>query len=174
MMLGEIFMKSDDITGGNFSDAPNENYKKFFDKFAEIETLKPSDFKPVHLIAYFCKKYKQHHGKDYKFKYNSPAPSKCYEIFRVRSLGQMLTSDPTLLKNYIDWIFENKIVKAKRRITSISFLTHEEYMNEYKFNVLLAQNDDNNISRTTPLPFCPFAGEAEGGGRATRPPKTRK
>ena len=147
-------MTSDDkITGGSFSDVPNDNYRKFFDKFSEINTLKPSEFKPVHLIAYFCKKYKQHYGKDYKFSYKNPAPSKSYEMFRIKSLGQLLTADPVLLKNYIDWIFENKIIQAKRRITSISFLTREEYMNEYKFNVLLAQNYDNNISRTTPLPI---------------------
>ena len=65
----------------------------------------------------------------------------------------MLTSDPVLLKEYIDWIYKYKVVKAKRRLTSISFMTVEGVANEYKFNVLLASKKANDtIDRSTPLP----------------------
>ena len=42
-----------------------------------------------------------------------------------------LTADPSLLKEYIDWVYDNKVVKAKRKLTSISFMTNEGIVNEY-------------------------------------------
>jgi hypothetical protein len=64
----------------------------------------------------------------------------------------MLTANPKLLKEYIDWIYENKVVKAKRRLTSISFMTNEGIVNEYKINVLLAGKKNLSVDRSTPLP----------------------
>ena len=146
-------MQEKDTTGGSLTDAPNENYRKFFDKFSEIETLDTKDWKPIHVLAYFCKKYFETYKVKYKFKFNSPAPSKSFEVFQVKKLASNLTSDPVLLKEYIDWVYLNKVTKAKRRLTSISFMTVEGVMNEYKFNVLLKQNNLNEtIDRSTPLP----------------------
>jgi hypothetical protein len=138
--------------GGELTDIPNKKYQKFFETFKEVETLSSEQWKPVHLIGYFAKKYRQQYNVEYKFKLNSPLPSKCFEIFQIKKLSYMMTSKPKLLKEYIDWVFTNKIVKAKKRITSISFLTHEETVNEYKINVLLAGNHNSNIDRFTPLP----------------------
>ena len=47
----------DDLTGGSFSDPPNEKYKEFFNKFKEIDITDPKEFKPIHLLAYFVRKY---------------------------------------------------------------------------------------------------------------------
>jgi len=141
-----------EITGGELTDYPNDQYRKFFDKFAEIETLDTKEWKPVHLLSYFCKKYKEQYGTDYKFKFNSPSPMKCFEVFQTKKLASMLTSNPTLLKEYIDWIYANKVIQAKRRLTSISFMTVEGVVNEYKFNVLLAGKKNLNVDRSTPLP----------------------
>lgn len=145
-------MKEKEITGGELTDYPNEQYKKFFEKFTEIEKLDTNEWKPVHLLAYFCKKYKETYQSDYKFKFNSPSPSKCFEVFQIKKLASMLTSNPKLLQEYIDWIYLNKVVKAKRKLTSISFMTAEGLVNEYKFNVLLAGKKNLNIDRSTPLP----------------------
>lgn len=137
---------------GNLYDPPNEKYKKFFDSFNEIENLEISKWRPTHILAYFCKKYNEAYNKNYQFKFNSPSPSKCFEIFQIKKLASILTSDPKLLKEYIDWVYENKVKKAKRRLTSISFITVEGVVNEYKFNVLLSNNKNKNIDRSTPLP----------------------
>lgn len=146
-------MLEKDLTGGSLTDAPNDNYRKFFDKFQEIDSLDPKDWKPVHVLSYFVKKYYDTYKVKYKFKFNSPSPSKCFEVFQIKKLASNLTSDPVLLKEYIDWVYENKVIKAKRRLTSISFMTVEGIVNEYKFNVLLNQDKTNNsIDRSTPLP----------------------
>jgi hypothetical protein len=142
----------EDIFGGFLTDAPNDNYRKFFDKFKEIESLDVSSWSVCHLLAYFCKKYYDTYNIKYKFKFNSTIPSKCFEVFQIKKLASILTSKPELLKEYIDWIYLNKVVKAKRRLTSISFMTVEGIVNEYKFNVLLNSKKNNVIERTTPLP----------------------
>lgn len=138
--------------GGELTDLPNNNYKKFFEKFKEIDTIEPSDWKLAHILSYFCKKYKEQYNTDYKFKFNSPAPSKCFEVFQIKKLSSMLTSNPSLLKEYIDWVYENKVIKAKRKLTSISFITNEQTVNEYKINVLFANSLETTTSRSTPLP----------------------
>lgn len=66
--------KEKEITGGELSDIPNDQYRKFFEKFKEIETLDVEQWKPAHILAYFCKKYKETYEIDYKFKFNSPSP----------------------------------------------------------------------------------------------------
>lgn len=138
--------------GGLLGEAPNKKYEQFFAKFADLNTLDIKEYKPVHLIGYFCKKYKEQYNIDYKFKFNSPSPSKCFEVFQIKRAAMLLSSDPLILKEYIDWVFLTKVVAAKRRLTSISFMTAECVINEYKINVLLAGDHNKNIDRTIPLP----------------------
>jgi len=142
-------MKNDDLELGK---APNDKYAKFFEKFKEIETVPVEQWNVTHILAYFCKKYKEQYNIDYSFKFNSPSPVKCFEVFQVKRLAMLLTSNPTLLREYIDWVYSNKVVKAKRRLTSISFMTNEGVVNEYKVGVLLAGKKNLNVDRSTPLP----------------------
>lgn len=146
-------MKKDkDTTGGELTDLPNEQYKKFFDKFEEIATLDIKDWKPVHVLAYFCKKYQEQYNVKYQFKFNSPSPTKCFEVFQIKKLAMLLSSNPSILKKYIDWVYLNKVVKAKRRLTSISFMTNEGITQEYKMNVLLSGKTNLSVDRSTTLP----------------------
>jgi hypothetical protein len=135
--------------GGELSDLPNENYKKFFAKGAEIDSLSIKEWRPVHLLFYFVKKYQEYYNCKYQFKFNSPVPSKCFEIFQIKKLAQVMTSDPFLLKDYIDWAFKVKTKEAKKKLTSISFLTKEETVQWYKLNILLSAS---KIDRTTLVP----------------------
>lgn len=144
--------KAKEETGGELTDYPNDKYKQFFDKFPEIETLDVNEWKPVHILAYFCKKYHEQYNVKYGFKFNSPSPQKCFEVFQVKRLAMLLSSSPNILKEYIDWVYEIKAVKAKRRLTSISFMTVEGIVNEYKMNVLLAGKKNLNVDRSTLLP----------------------
>ncbi len=131
---------------------PNNNYKKFFDKFLEIETLDISAWGTTHVLAYFCKKYKEQYQTAYIFKFNTPAPSKCFEVFQIKRLSMVLSSKPSILKKYIDWVFENKVIKAKRKLTSVSFLNNEQSVVEYK-TLLLASAGQATVSRSTDLPL---------------------
>lgn len=141
-----------EATGGELTDYPNEKYRQFFEKFKEIETLDINDWKPVHILAYFDKKYTETYSVKYKYKFNSPLPTKCFEVFQVKRLAMLLSSNPQILKEYIDWIYQTKVGEAKRRLTSISFMTHEGVVNDYKMNILLAGKKNLNVDRSTPLP----------------------
>ena len=141
-----------EILGGELTDCPNDKYRKFFDKFNEIEHLNIIDWRPTHILAYFCKKYQETYQVKYQFKFNSPSPLKSFEIFNIKKLAMLLSSNPQILKDYIDWIYLEKVTKAKRRLTSISFMTHEGLVNDYKINVLLSGKKGLNINRSTELP----------------------
>jgi hypothetical protein len=147
-------MKKDNIeeTGGELTTVPNEKYKKFFDKFAEIETLDIANWKAAHLLGYFCKKYKEAYGVDYQWKFNHQSPAKCFEVWQFNTLCAKLSANPKILKEYMDWAFKTLVPKAKRRLTSISFLTREDVVIPYKMNVLLAGKKDLHVDRSTPLP----------------------
>lgn len=139
--------KEQEEYGGSLGDPPNEKWQKFFNKCLEHSTLDIPIWKPAHLLGYFCAKYQQLYNTSYGFKFNSPSPTKSFEVFQVKKISQILSSDPRVLKEYIDWAFA-KAEKEKRRFTSISFLTREEIVKEYKMTVLFAQK----IDRSTPLP----------------------
>lgn len=132
--------------------APNAKYEKFFEKFGEINSVDVNNWNVTHLVGYFCKKYHETYNVSYKFKFNSPSPTKCFEVFQMKKLSSLLTSQPKLLKEYIDWIYETKVVKAKRRLTSISFMTHEGLILEYRNTVLMAGQKGEALDRSKKLP----------------------
>lgn len=134
------------------STIPNDKYRKFFEKFAEIETLEVEQWKAAHLLGYFCKKYKDTYGIDYHWKFNNPSPAKCFEVWQFNTLCAKLSANPRILKDYIDWAYENLVQKGKRRFTSISFITKDEVLIPYKMNVLLGGKKDLHVDRSTPLP----------------------
>lgn len=134
----------------NLNEVPNEAYKKFFDKFKDIDTISVDQWNVNHLIGYFCRCYKNEYNIDYKFKFNSTAPSKSFEVFQMKKLAQLLSSDPNILKSYIDFVFEVKVKSAKRRLTSISFLLYENLILDYKKRYLSGKL--STIDRTTSLP----------------------
>lgn len=126
---------------------PSIHWEKFFAKFKDIDNIKIEDWGKNELIAYFCRKYKEHYNLDYTFKFNSSAPSKSYEIYNFSKLSSMLSSSGEILKDYIDWFFQEKIIAKKRRITSLAFLTDANVVNEYKFKKLAV--GDKSVDRTT-------------------------
>jgi len=126
----------------------NEKYEKFFASFKEIDTLPIHDWKASHILGYFCKRYYEHYNTAYQFKYNNPSPVKSFEIFYIKKLTQSLSKDPKIIKDYIDYIFNTKVKSAKRKLTSISFMVHENVVNPYKMKFLFNTKAD----RSTILP----------------------
>lgn len=127
-------------------EAPDIFWKKFFSKMNEIDSLPVKDWNDSHLIFYFCKKYYDLYKIAYTFKFNS-SPSKSYEMFNMKKLKGMLSSNPEIVKDYIDWAFREKAILKKKRITVMGFLSTLEYVNEYKFKYLAEQK----ITRSTLL-----------------------
>lgn len=154
--------KNDD--GGDLSPIPNDKYKKFFEKFAEIDTLDVSQWKVAHILGYFCKKYKQTYGIDYSWKFNNQSPTKCFEVWQANTLAAKLSANPKILRDYIDWVYQNYVPKTKARFRSVSFITKDEIVQDYKLNVLLAGQKNLQVDRSTPLPsnYCDILKELAG------------
>jgi hypothetical protein len=142
--------KNDD--GGELTPIPNDKYKKFFDKFAEIDTLDVTQWKVAHILGYFCKKYKDTYGIDYSWKFNNQSPTKCFEVWQANTLAAKLSQNPKILRDYIDWVYTNYVPKTKARFRSVSFITKDEIVQDYKMNVLLAGQKSLQVDRSTPLP----------------------
>ncbi len=125
----------------------SERYRKFFEKFKEIDTLPRQDWKIAHLLSYLCRKYEQHYGFTYTFTFDA-APSKCFEVYQLKKLTQMLSSDPNILIQYIDFVFKEKVISRKKKITSLGYFTNTEMVNDFKFKFLF----NKTINRASPLP----------------------
>lgn len=135
----------------SLNEYPSVHWEKFFKRFEEIDALPVKEWQTVHLLSYFSKRYSDHYGVKFSFKFNANSPSKSFEVFQMRKLSQIISSDPEILKDYIDWFFENKIILKKKRITSLAFVTDANSANEYKFKKL-AVDGDQTVDRTTKLP----------------------
>lgn len=143
--------KIEEFLDYELSTIPNNNYKKLFEKFKGIHTVPVSEWKKPEVLGYFCKKYFDHYQSNYVFKFNVPTPSKCFEVWQVSSLAGKLSADPLILKTYIDWAFQEVVPRAKRKLTSISFLNKEDTLTHYKMNVL--QNTvQARLDRSSQLP----------------------
>lgn len=136
-------------TAPSLTDAVSPAYSKWFSQFVEIEMLPVAQWKPLHVIAYWVKLYKSQYGVDYTFKFNHTAPSKSWEILQIKKISQMLSSDPIILKSYIDWFFQTVIISKKKRITSIALLANSIDINKYKFQFLMP---NKSIDRSTAIP----------------------
>jgi hypothetical protein len=123
-------------------------WQKFFKKFTEIDEVPNSEWKPVHQVAHFSRRYKDHYGKRFAFSVRG-APSRCPEIYMIKRISAMLgTTNQMTIRNYVDWVFDNKIIKNDKKIRALGFLANPQYGNEFH----LAMSAAKKIDRTTELP----------------------
>jgi hypothetical protein len=141
--------KMQDQSNIQISKYPSKHWEKFFNKFDEINYVPIKQWGNNHFIAFFCKKYKDYYNIDYEFRFNSSAPSKSYEVFQINKIASMLSTNPEILKDYIEWFWTTQIIAKKKRITSMSFMTDINTVNAYKKEFILAPN--TAIDRTTKL-----------------------
>lgn len=144
--------KQKEIDTGKLGEAPNDKWAKFFEKSKEFDSIETSKWKVDQLIGYFAHKYYLAYNKKYSFKFNNPSPNKSFEVFQIKKLALQLSASPVILRDYIDWAFQEKIEKQKRKLTSISFMTHEDMVNYYKINILLSNKKELHVDRSTELP----------------------
>lgn len=106
-------------------------WQKFLAKFDEIDSLPISKWKEAHLLGYFCQRYQKYYEQKFALSFRG-APSKCNEIYMIKKTMAMLdTTDPEIVHNYIDWIFDCKIIPGQIKIRSIGFLTTPGFGNEF-------------------------------------------
>lgn len=123
-------------------------WQKFFLKFFEIEEIKVSKWKEVHLLAYICKRYKEHFGFPYSVTIQG-APSKSPDIYMMkRIIASLGTTNMRTVREYVDWVFDEKVIKTKRKLRKFGYFSTAGFVNEFK--IYKAEKD--KPKRSTPLP----------------------
>lgn len=102
----------------------------------------------VCLLGYFVTQYQRYYGFSFSFSLNERGLFNGVEIFCIRKAYAMLGNDALLSKAYIDWIFSNKVSKKNKKITSLSFLTVPDLIQEFKFH----HKKSRKITRERQLP----------------------
>lgn len=123
-------------------------WRKFLDKLNEFDSLKISSWKEVHILGYVCKRYQQLYNHKFALSFKGQ-PSRCPEIYLIKKVMAMLTTtDQRIVKEYIDWVFDQKIIPQDRHIRSLGYLTTPNLGNEF----LSYRQKKNKICKSTPLP----------------------
>lgn len=141
-------MSEIELEDENFTNVLNKHWQKFFAKFNEIDTLKISQWKEVHILAYIAKRYEEIFGTKFAISVRG-APSKCTEIYQIKQImGTLQTTNMKVLKEFIDWTFDNKIIPKKVKLKKIGFFITPGFATEF----FLYRKEKQIIKRSTPLP----------------------
>jgi hypothetical protein len=128
--------------------ALSKPWQKFFKKFEEIETLKVSQWKDVHVLAYICKRFQQHYGRKFSVTIKN-APSKSPDVRLTNNMMAMLgTTNMHIIKEYVDWIYDKKIIPQKKNIRTLAYFMISGIGNEFYFE----REKNNQITRSSVLP----------------------
>jgi hypothetical protein len=135
------------MTAEQLNSLPNKYWQNFFKKFDEIDTLKINHWKEVHLLAYICRKYEQLYNVKFAITIKG-TPTKCTEMFQTKSiLGMLGTTNMLIARDYVDWVFANK-VSDKKRFFKIGYFLNSGFVNEFFF----ARQKKEQITRSTIIP----------------------
>jgi len=130
------------------TDGLSKHWQKFFKRFDEIDTLKVSQWKEVHFLAYICKRFKDTFGRNFSVTIQN-CPSKSPDIYAIKRIIAMLgTTNMRTVKEYIDWVYDKKIVPKRTRIRKVGYFLTSGFGNEFYFD----RKQAPKIKRSTELP----------------------
>ena len=123
-------------------------WQNFLTRMNSFNSVDPASWKDYHLLGYFCHRFQNHYQRPYALGFNGTAPGKCSEIVIIKKAMAAIGQSSTVVKNYIDWIFDCNIIPNKTVIHKISYLISGGLVNKY----LILQSKAKKITKTTPLP----------------------
>lgn len=125
-----------------------KRWDTFFKKLSMWKDMPVSDWKEYQVLGYLISRLESYLERKFAFSL-SGQPSKCPEIFFVKKIIYSLdTKDTEIIKNYIDWVFDNKIIPSKTKLRSVGYFHNSSFANQFLDEV----KKSNKITRTTPLP----------------------
>jgi len=87
---------------------------------------------------------------DFPLSFSGP-PTKCPEMYCVRrAMFAVGTEDCSVMKKYIDWVFDDIIIRQKLQITSLAFFFTSRICRQFAANY----KKNNRITKTTLLPMA--------------------
>jgi len=126
-----------------------KRWETFFKKLSMWKDLPIEDWKEYQVLGYLISKLEKYLERKFAFAL-SGQPSKCPEMFFIKKIIYSLdTKDTEIIKDYIDWVFENKIIPSKVKLRSIGYFHNSSFANQY----LDQAKKSKQVTRTTPLPI---------------------
>ncbi len=125
-----------------------KRWETFFKKGSNALTLSPDEWKDHQILWYLMYRFKEMTGREFACQYTK-SPTSSSELYFIKALKAMMgTSNGSVLKQYIDWIFEHKLPENKLQLRSLNFLNIPALANEF----LAFRQKSKIVSRTTTLP----------------------
>ena len=121
-------------------------YSKIINKATIINETNSSNWTISDTLSYIVYKYKEKFKLDFIFSFNN-VPSKSIEYKMTSRIWLMLgakSGDANLVKDYIDWFYDN--YNSKRKFTSLGALAKPDLILKYK------ESNVKVIKNTTLLP----------------------
>lgn len=100
------------------------------------------------ILGYFAEHYVRHYKINYSWSLNEKGLFRGPEANILRRVYSSFDKDPATVRKYIDWNFEVKVKRKKKKITSLSFLAVPAVMNEFK----ILNRKNKQIHRDKKLP----------------------
>lgn len=127
---------------------PSKHWQNFFHKLSMHERFKPNEWQEIQLLGYVCARYEELYGRKYSIAMKG-APGKCSEMFFVRNMIRTLgTTNMNIAKQYVDWVYDKKIIPGNKKIKTFSYFMTAGLVNEFLFE----KTEDEIIKRSTELP----------------------
>ena len=122
--------------------------KEYRHYFQDSEKWKNKSDGLVCVLGYFCHKYEEHYDTPFALSLNEKGLFRGPEINILRRVYKSLGDSYAGVRQLIDWYFQEKVQRRKKRITSLSFLAAPFTINEFK----MAWKRKKHITRDKALP----------------------
>lgn len=127
---------------------PSKHWQNFFHKLGMFERFEPNQWTEIQLLGYVCDRYKKLYGREYSIAMKK-APGKCSEMFFIKNMIRTLgTSNMNIAKEYVDWVYDIKIIPENKKIKTFSYFMTAGLVNEFQFK----KSESEIIKRSTELP----------------------
>ena len=130
-------------------DGLSKPWQKFFKRFEEIEDMKVSQWKDVHVLAYICKRYEDVYKQKFSVTIKG-APTKSPDMYMVKRIRASLnTTDMRQIKEYIDWVYDTIIIPKRTKFRKIGFFLTPGLANDFAF---YKRNKKDEYTRSDKVP----------------------
>lgn len=141
-------MATKEINNNTIDNKPSKHWQNFFHKMGMFERFKPNEWQEIQLLGYTLDRFKKLYGREYSIAMKG-APGKCSEMFFIRNMIRTLgVSDMNIIKEYVDWVYDKKIIPDNKKIRTFSYFMTSSLVNEFKFQ----KTESEIIKRSTELP----------------------
>lgn len=141
-------MATEKINNLGIDAKPSKHWQNFFHKLGMFERFAPDQWQEIQLLGYVCDRYKKLYGREYSIAMKG-APGKCSEMFFIKNMIRTLgTSNMNVAKQYIDWVYDKKIIPGNKKIKTFSYFMTAGLVNEFQFE----KTESEIIKRSTELP----------------------